>query len=207
LFTFLQCLKFWLVPDRQIFGFYPRSSASVNGNIDKKKKRYKSRWVRSVTRIKRLPKIMLKYRPNGQRRIGRTLKRLRVLYEAESGLSRLNSWGMIMMTTTTTIMIMMLIHKNVTDDILSQNSIISLHWIHKFSFNHSVNPHSISNPFRVREFEFLLVVLSSGSSTLIYTKSENFHSIACRLESSSVSHAKENKLYSEKINSYWYGME
>ena len=83
---------------------------------------------------------------------------------------------MVMMLTTTTTTIMMLIHKNFTDDKLSQNSIMSWHWTNKFSFNPSVNPHLISNSFHVRVFDFLLVVLSSGSGTLIYTKSENFHS-------------------------------
>ena len=46
---------------------------------------------------KRIPKIMLNYRSNGERRIGRTLMRL--LDEAETGLSRPNSWKMMMMMT------------------------------------------------------------------------------------------------------------
>jgi hypothetical protein len=41
------------------------------------------------------PKIMLHYRPNVRRRLGRHLKRL--LDEAELGLSRPNSWQMMMM--------------------------------------------------------------------------------------------------------------
>jgi len=44
---------------------------------------------------KRKPKIMLNYRSNGRRRIGRPLMRL--LAEAETGLSRPNSWQMMMM--------------------------------------------------------------------------------------------------------------
>jgi hypothetical protein len=62
---------------------------------------YKSNWLRHVTGInkKRMPKIMLNYRPNGRRRLGRPLRRL--LDEAETGLSRPNSWRMMM------IMIMM----------------------------------------------------------------------------------------------------
>jgi hypothetical protein len=70
-------------------GFPPKSNANFNGNIDKKTRRYKSKWVRSVTRIKMMPKIMLKYRPKGKRRNGRPLNRL--LYEAETGLRRLDS--------------------------------------------------------------------------------------------------------------------
>ena len=43
----------------------------------------------------RMPKIMLNYRPNGQRQFGRPLKRL--LDEAERGLSRPQLWQMMMM--------------------------------------------------------------------------------------------------------------
>jgi len=52
---------------------------------------YKSNWLRHVTGMnkKRMPKIMLNYRPNGRRRLGRPLKRL--LDEAETGLSWPNS--------------------------------------------------------------------------------------------------------------------
>jgi len=45
-------------------GFPPKSNDSDNGNIDKKMRRHESKWVRSVTRMKTMPKIMLKYRSN-----------------------------------------------------------------------------------------------------------------------------------------------
>jgi hypothetical protein len=55
----------------------------------KKKKsiNLQSNWLRLATRMNssRMPKIMLNYRPNGRRRLGRPLKRL--LDEAETGLS------------------------------------------------------------------------------------------------------------------------
>jgi hypothetical protein len=45
-----------------------------------------SNWLRHVTRMyNRMPKIMLNYRPNGRRRLGRSLNRL--LDEAETCLS------------------------------------------------------------------------------------------------------------------------
>jgi hypothetical protein len=46
--------------------------------VEKKLRRYKLNWLQHVTRIsnKRMPKIMLKNRPNGQRHLGRPLKRL-----------------------------------------------------------------------------------------------------------------------------------
>jgi hypothetical protein len=57
---------------------------------DKKLRRYKSNWLRHVTRMNsRIPKIMLNYGPNGRRRLGRPWKRL--LDEAERGISRPNS--------------------------------------------------------------------------------------------------------------------
>jgi len=60
---------------------------------DEKLRRYKSNWLRHVTRMNnnnnRTPKIIVNYRPNGRRRIGRPLKRL--LDGAETGLSRPNS--------------------------------------------------------------------------------------------------------------------
>ena len=64
---------------------------------DEKLRRYKSNWLRQLTRMNnnRMTKIMLNYRPNGRRRLGRTLKRL--LDEAETGLLRPNSWQMMMM--------------------------------------------------------------------------------------------------------------
>jgi hypothetical protein len=56
--------------------------------IDEKLRRYKSNWLRNVKRMKenRITKIMLNYRPNGRRRLGRPLKRL--FDEAEKGLIR-----------------------------------------------------------------------------------------------------------------------
>ena len=59
--------------------------------VDEKQRRYKSNWQRHVTKMNnnnRVPKIMLNCRPNGRRRLGRTLKRL--LDETETGLSRYN---------------------------------------------------------------------------------------------------------------------
>jgi len=45
--------------------------------FDEKLGRFKSNWLRQATRMNtRLPKIMLNYRPNGRRRLGRPLKRL-----------------------------------------------------------------------------------------------------------------------------------
>jgi hypothetical protein len=55
--------------------------------VDEKLKRFKSNWLRHVTRLcNGMPKLMLKCRPNGRRRLGRPLNRL--LDEAETGLSR-----------------------------------------------------------------------------------------------------------------------
>ena len=58
--------------------------------VDDKLRRYKSKWLRHVTRKNnnRMPKIMLNYRPNGRILYGRPLKRL--LDEAETCLSRPN---------------------------------------------------------------------------------------------------------------------
>jgi hypothetical protein len=49
--------------------------------------RYNSNWLQHVIRMNNstIPKIVLNYRPNGQRRLGRPLKRL--LDEAGTGLS------------------------------------------------------------------------------------------------------------------------
>jgi hypothetical protein len=60
--------------------------------VDKKLRRYKSNWLQLVTRMNnnRMPEIMLIYKPNGQRRLGRFLKRL--LDEAKTGLLNPNSW-------------------------------------------------------------------------------------------------------------------
>ena len=64
--------------------------------VDKKLRRYKSNWLRYVTRMnKKTPKIMLNYRPTGRRRLGRPLRRL--LDEAAAGLLRSNSWRMMIM--------------------------------------------------------------------------------------------------------------
>jgi hypothetical protein len=53
------------------------------------KLRYKSNWLPHVTRMNnRMPKIILNYRPNEQRQLGRPLKRL--LDEARTGPSRPN---------------------------------------------------------------------------------------------------------------------
>ena len=44
---------------------------------DENLRRYKSNCLRHVTRMdNRMPKIVLKYRPNGRKRLGRPLKRL-----------------------------------------------------------------------------------------------------------------------------------
>jgi hypothetical protein len=57
--------------------------------VDEKLRRYKSNWLRNVTRVNnRMPKIMLDYNPHGRRLIGRPLKTL--VDEAEIGLSRPN---------------------------------------------------------------------------------------------------------------------
>ena len=54
--------------------------------FDEKLRRYISNWLRRVKRMKnnRMPKIMLIYRPNGRRRLGRHLKSL--LDDAETDL-------------------------------------------------------------------------------------------------------------------------
>jgi len=54
---------------------------------DDKLRRRKSNWLQHVTGMNssRMAKIMLNCRPNGRRRLGRSLKRL--LDEAEMGLS------------------------------------------------------------------------------------------------------------------------
>jgi len=59
--------------------------------------RYISNWLRYVTRMNNswMPKIVVNYRPNGGRRLGRPLKRL--LDVAETGLTRPNSWRMMIM--------------------------------------------------------------------------------------------------------------
>jgi hypothetical protein len=58
--------------------------------VDEKLTGYKSNWLQHVRRMNnnRMPKIMLNYRPNGRRRLGRPLNRQ--LDEDETGLSRPN---------------------------------------------------------------------------------------------------------------------
>jgi hypothetical protein len=58
--------------------------------VDGKLRKNKSHWLRHVTmwNNNRMPKIMLNYRPDGRRRLGRPLSRL--LDEVETGLSRPN---------------------------------------------------------------------------------------------------------------------
>jgi len=58
--------------------------------VVKKLRRYKPNWLRRVARMDNnmIPQIMMHYRPNGRRQLGRPLNRL--LDEAETGLSRPN---------------------------------------------------------------------------------------------------------------------
>jgi hypothetical protein len=65
--------------------------------VDEKLRRYKSDWLWHITKMNssRMPKIMLNCRPHERRHGGRPLKRL--LDEAETGLSRPNTWRMMMM--------------------------------------------------------------------------------------------------------------
>jgi uncharacterized protein YfaT (DUF1175 family) len=46
--------------------------------VEEKLRRHKSKWLRHATRINNnsMPKIMLNYKQNGRRRLGRPLKRL-----------------------------------------------------------------------------------------------------------------------------------
>jgi len=60
--------------------------------VDEKLRRYKSNWLRSVTRIRnnRMPiRVILNYRPNARRRLERHVERL--LDEAEKGQPKSNS--------------------------------------------------------------------------------------------------------------------
>jgi hypothetical protein len=59
--------------------------------VDEKIRRYKTNWLRHVTRMDsiRMAKIMLNCRLNGRRGLGRPFKRL--LDEVETGLSRFDS--------------------------------------------------------------------------------------------------------------------
>jgi hypothetical protein len=56
-------------------------------SVDEKPRRYKSNWLQHLKRMNN-NMIMLNYRPNGRRRLGRPLKRL--LDETEKGLLRPN---------------------------------------------------------------------------------------------------------------------
>ena len=57
-------------------------------SVNQKLRRYKSNWLRLVTRMDNntMPNVMLNYMPTGRRRFGRPSKRL--LDEAETGLAR-----------------------------------------------------------------------------------------------------------------------
>jgi hypothetical protein len=59
--------------------------------VEEKLRRSKPNWLRNLTRMNnsRMTKIMLIYRPNGRRRLGRPSKRL--LDEVETDLSRPDS--------------------------------------------------------------------------------------------------------------------
>jgi hypothetical protein len=89
---------------------------------DMKLRRYKSNCLIHVTRMERTgwQKIMLNYRSNGRRRLGRPLKRL--LEEAEAGLSRTKWWRIII------IIIIIIILKHLSSN--CNNEWLS-HWIIK----------------------------------------------------------------------------
>jgi hypothetical protein len=70
-----------------------------------------------------MPKIMLNYGPNGRRRLGRPLKRL--LDEAAKGLSRSNSWPMMMMIM---IMIMTILNPDSPDFSLTYGGDLCPHY-------------------------------------------------------------------------------
>jgi hypothetical protein len=77
-----------------LFGIHKRSEEILEQSkvepVTEKPRRYKSNWLKHVTRMKnRMPKIMEKCRPNGRTRLGRPYKGL--LDEAETGLLRPNS--------------------------------------------------------------------------------------------------------------------
>jgi len=63
--------------------------------VDEKLRRCTSDWLWQVPRMNnnRMPKIVMNFRSNGRRRHGRPLERL--LEDAETGLSRPNSWRMM----------------------------------------------------------------------------------------------------------------
>jgi hypothetical protein len=64
---------------------------------DERLRRNKSNWLRHITRTNsnRMPKILMNYRPNGRRRLGRPWKR--ASDHGETGLLRPNSGRMMMM--------------------------------------------------------------------------------------------------------------
>jgi hypothetical protein len=66
--------------------------------LDEKLRRYKSTWLRHVTRMNknRVTKITLNYRPHVKRRLGRPMKS--IVDAAETGLSRPNtSWLLLLL--------------------------------------------------------------------------------------------------------------
>ena len=88
-----------------------RRLITIVTEFHEKLRRCKSHWLRRETRITNnsVAKVMMNYGSNGRRGLGRPLKTL--LDEAETGLSRCNSWRMMMTTmtrTTTTTMMMIL---------------------------------------------------------------------------------------------------
>ena len=93
----------------QVHPFWPQRNQEILEEMnlkpfDEKLRRYKSNWLRHVTRMdnNRMLKVMLNYRPNGRRRFGKPSKNL--LDEVETCLWRPNSWRMMMM-----VMMMMLL--------------------------------------------------------------------------------------------------
>jgi hypothetical protein len=80
--------------------------------FDEKTERYKSNWLRQITRMNsnRMPKIILNSRPNGRRRLGNPLKR--PLDEVETVLLRPNSSPMMMMMMMMMMMIMRMTYAN-----------------------------------------------------------------------------------------------
>jgi hypothetical protein len=84
--------------------------------VDGKLRRDKSKYLWHKTRINsiRTPQIILNYGPNEQRQLGRPVER--VLDVTKIGLSRPNSWQMMMMTTTMT-----------TQDYVPKGSILNGH--------------------------------------------------------------------------------
>jgi len=69
---------------------------------------YQSNWLQHVTTINnsRMSKVMLNYRPNERRRIGRPWKGL--LNETETGLSSPNWWPMMMIMMVMTMLMIMI---------------------------------------------------------------------------------------------------